>query len=190
MPTTAADSREFRELIRFTASAPYELLLSLGTVHWQPPRHAAWAAAARAALGPDLLAEAAFFYGELWHPLVLMELPVDYSGPADRVKPFLEYVAAMDPDTFLFYMWGRIIPRDEIAALRADPDAVRARIHDFYEFDLAGQRRHAHAGQGADRDRRGSRGLAATPAGAAARLCYARLHATAARAAPGVGREP
>src|SRR6478736_4804177 len=108
MPTPISDAGELQGLIRFTESAPYEMLLSLGTVYRVPARHREWAERAQAALGPDLLAEARYFCGELWNPLVLMELPVDYPGPADDTRAFIDYVAAMDVDTFLFYLLGRI----------------------------------------------------------------------------------
>src|SRR5689334_12790963 len=101
MPTPIYDSGELQRLVRFTESAPYELLLSLGSVVRTPARHREWATRAQAALGPDLLAEARYFYEELWTPLVLMELPVDYSGPPDDSRAFIDYMAAMDLDSFL-----------------------------------------------------------------------------------------
>jgi DNA-binding transcriptional ArsR family regulator len=138
MPTPITDSSEMRELIHFTPSAPYELLLSLGTVDRIPARHRLWAERARAALGPDLLADAHYFYTELWTPLVLMELPVDYPGPGDDSRGFIDYVAGMDADAFLFYLLGRIIPREDLGVLRADPKQVPARIYEFYEANWPG----------------------------------------------------
>ncbi|HUS16344.1 MAG TPA: ArsR family transcriptional regulator [Chloroflexia bacterium] len=138
MPSTHTDNSNLRALIEFTESAPYELLLSLGAVYWMPGRHQAWVAQARGRLSPELLDDIHYFYDELWHRLVLMELPVDYAGPADDTAGFIRYVAAMDPDTFLFYLWGRIIPRDQIAAVRAQPEQVTHRLRDFYEATWPG----------------------------------------------------
>src|SRR6476646_5013614 len=138
MPSTQTENSHLRAIIAFTASAPYELLLSLGAVYWMPGRHQAWVEKARARLGPGLLDEIRYFYDELWHRLVLMELPVDYDGPPDDTAGFIQYVADMDPDTFLFYLWGRIIPREQIAAVRADPEQVARRLRDFYEATWPG----------------------------------------------------
>src|SRR4051812_26209252 len=121
MPIGNPESDSLRGVIHLTESAACELLLALGAVHWAPPRLAAWVERARAALGPDLLAEVAYFYGQLWHPILLMELPVDYTGPADDVDAFVRYIADMDADRFLFYMWSRIIPLEEVPAMRATP---------------------------------------------------------------------
>src|SRR3954452_22234096 len=121
MAYTAPDGEELRALIRLVPSAAYELLLSLGTAYRAPVRYEAWAAQAQAALGPPALAEARYFYSELWHPLALMELPVDYPGPVEDAAGFIDYVAHLDADTFLFYLWGRVIPLAEIAPLRANP---------------------------------------------------------------------
>ncbi|HMA35391.1 MAG TPA: metalloregulator ArsR/SmtB family transcription factor [Chloroflexia bacterium] len=138
MPTTPTDSAELGALLQLTESAPYELLLSLGAVYWAPPRHQAWVERARAALGPATLADVRFFAESLWHRLALMELPVDYPGPPGDAAGFIDYVAALDADTFLFYLWGRIIPRDDVPALRAAPERIAERFYAFYEATWPG----------------------------------------------------
>jgi DNA-binding transcriptional ArsR family regulator len=133
MPATYTETTDLRALIHLRPSAAFEMLLSLGSVHTMPARHQAWVEKARAALGPDLVEEVHFFYDGLWHSCALMELPVDYPGAADDAAGFIDYVAAMDPDTFLFYLWGRVVPRAEIGAMRADPARVVRYLYDFYE---------------------------------------------------------
>jgi DNA-binding transcriptional ArsR family regulator len=133
MPATYTETTNLREIMRITPSAAYELLLSLGTAHMAPPRHQAWAARVQAALDPALLADVHFFYGELWHSMALLELPVDYPGAVDDVDGFIDYVAGLDPDTFLFYLWGRVIPREQIPVLRADPRQIPGALFNFYE---------------------------------------------------------
>jgi DNA-binding transcriptional ArsR family regulator len=146
MPIGNPESDSLRNVIHLTESAACELLLALGAVHWAPARLAAWVEGARAALGADLVADIAYFYGQLWHPLLLMELPVDYTGPADDVQGFIQYVADLDPDSFLFYLWNRIIPREEVPALRADPERVKDRIEAFYEAESPGSGAHKTRG--------------------------------------------
>jgi DNA-binding transcriptional ArsR family regulator len=133
MPATFTETTNLRDIMRVTPSAAYELLLSLGTVHMAPPRHQAWAARVREALDPEHLADIQFFYGELWNSVCLLEFPVDYPGPADDVEGFIDYVAGMDPDTFLFYQWGRVIPLEQIPELRAHPEQVPGALYRFYE---------------------------------------------------------
>src|SRR6476661_8814586 len=118
MPTTPLDSADLRDLIHINESAAYELLLSLGALYWMPPRHRAWAERARALLGPEWMAEVRFFHEDFWSKLALMELPVDYPGRAGDAAGFIDYVAALDADSFLFYLFGRVIPRAEMPAVR------------------------------------------------------------------------
>src|SRR5690349_6472358 len=111
MPASyTTENTDLREVLHLVPSAAYEMLLSLRTLYRAPTRHEEWAARARAALGPERLADVHFFYGELWHEMCLLELPVDYSGAVDDAAGFIDYVAGLDPDTFLFYLWGRVIP--------------------------------------------------------------------------------
>ncbi|MGI8588781.1 MAG: ArsR/SmtB family transcription factor [Chloroflexia bacterium] len=138
MPTAPDYQRDFRSIIHFGPSAGYELILSLDQMERDPRRRPAWSAHARAALGPGQLAEAHFFCQDLWHPLALLELPADYSGAPDDPDGFIDYLAGMDTDTFLFYLWGRMIPREEVPAMRADRELLTRRIFDFYEATWPG----------------------------------------------------
>ena len=58
MALTVAENTDIGDIIRFTPSAAAELLIGLGSVHQPPPRLKAWAAQARAALGPEWLRSA------------------------------------------------------------------------------------------------------------------------------------
>jgi DNA-binding transcriptional ArsR family regulator len=143
MPTTPLDNVDLRDLIHINESAAYELLLSLGALYWMPPRHRAWAERARTLLGPEWMAEVRFFHEDFWSKLALMELPVDYPGPAHDAAGFIDYVAGLDADSFLFYLFGRVIPRAEMAAVRAEPEGIAARIANFYELLWPGSS-HTH----------------------------------------------
>ena len=146
MANTIAESIDLREIIRFTPSAASELLIGLSAVHTPPTRLKAWAAQAQTALGPEWLEEVRFFAEEFWHSMAFMDLTADYSGPAEEAGGFIDYVAAMDPDTFLYYLWGRLIPREEVPALRQHPEALVQRMYDFYEGIWPGSGRDKTSG--------------------------------------------
>ena len=133
MPATYTENTNLREIMHITPSAAYELLLSLGTVHMAPPRHQAWGARVRETLNPERVADAEFFFGELWHSMALLEFPVDYPGAVDDAAGFIDYVAGLDPNTFLFYLWGRVIAREQIPGLRAHPEQIPGALYNFYE---------------------------------------------------------
>ena len=143
MPTTPLDSTDLRDLIHINESAAYELLLSLGALYSPAPRHRAWAERTRAVLGSQWMDEVRFFHEDFWSKLVLMELPVDYPGRADDAAGFIDYVAGLDADSFLFYLLGRVIPRAEMPAVRAEPDSIATRIANFYELLWPGSS-HSH----------------------------------------------
>jgi DNA-binding transcriptional ArsR family regulator len=146
MALTVAENTDIGDIIRFTPSAAAELLIGLGSVHQPPPRLKTWAAQARAALGPEWLEEVRFFGEEFWHSLAFMDLTADYAGPVDEADGFIAYVAGLDADTFLYYLWGRLIPREEVPALRQQPEALVQRMYDFYEAIWPGSGRDKTSG--------------------------------------------
>jgi ArsR family transcriptional regulator len=101
-------------MIRFETSPVYEMIISLHVL-LKPGRHAEWADAVRPDLPPDLLDDLAEVYGPFKSGAVFFELPVDYPDQND-VPGFIDYVRAMDPFTFIFYLVGRILTPEEIAA--------------------------------------------------------------------------
>jgi len=146
MAHTVAENTEIGDIIRFTPSAAAELLIGLTAVQQPPARLQTWAAQARAALGPEWLEEVRFFVEDFWHPMSFMDLTADYDGPVDEAAGFVEYVAAMDTTTFLYYLWGRLIPREEVPALRQQPEALVQRMYDFYEAIWPGSGRDKTSG--------------------------------------------
>ena len=101
-------------LIRFQTSPVYEMIISLQTLI-KPGRHIAWAESTRAALSPDFEQELRAVYEPFWKGIVFFELAVDYADHHD-VTGFIEYVRHMAPVDFMFYIVGRIISREAIAA--------------------------------------------------------------------------
>ena len=146
MALTLEENTDLREIIRFAPSAPSELLISLSAVQQPPARLRAWADRARATLEPEWLEEIRFFTEDFWHSMSFMDLVADYPGPEDAADGFIDYIAGMDEDTFLYYLWGRLIPRDEVPALRHHPDALVQRMYDFYEAIWPGSGRDKTSG--------------------------------------------
>lgn len=116
------DTNPITHLIRFQTSAVYELIISLHTLLYssQPKE---WVAATRAALPPEFLDELAEVYEPFFKGALFFELAVDYPDH-DDVPGFIEYTRQMDPATFLFYIVGRIVTRDEIAHTGLKIDAL------------------------------------------------------------------
>ncbi len=146
MAYTLVENTDVGDIIRFTPSAAAELLIGLSAAQQIPPRLKGWAAQVRAALGPEWMDEVRFFGEEFWHRLAFMDLVADYDGPADDAEGFLDYVAGLDGDTFLYYLWGRLIPRDEVPTLRPHPAVLIQRMYDFYEAIWPGSGRDKTGG--------------------------------------------
>lgn len=123
MPLEVIESTDpITELIEFQTSTVYELIISLQLLY-QSGRRATWADDARAALPADFLDELDQVYAPFMNGHIFLELPVDY-GDHHNVAGFVDYVRAMSPEDFLFYLVGRVLSREEIAALHMDSDAI------------------------------------------------------------------
>jgi DNA-binding transcriptional ArsR family regulator len=143
MPAATEATGELRQLIHIDISAPYELLISFTAAWRAPERLAAWVARATSALGAEGMAELRAFCDEMWHPLALLEFPVDYTGPVDDARDFIEYIARMPVETFLFYFWGRYIPPQDVAAVRRDPERLAGLVAQSCELVSEGSAPHS-----------------------------------------------
>lgn len=119
-------------LVQFRSSPVYEMLVSLHTLV-AGRRHLDWSAKARAALGADFWTELQAIYKSFQEGVVLFEFPVDYPHHQD-VLGFIEFVRGMDPATFVFYLIGRVIPRDELKRSKLDPEFVAERLNYWCEM--------------------------------------------------------
>jgi ArsR family transcriptional regulator, arsenate/arsenite/antimonite-responsive transcriptional repressor len=111
-------------LIQFKTSAVYELLISLQTLVNPPRHHAEWAERSRDSLPKAVIAEIRAMYEEFSDGNMYLELPVDYPDH-DDVMGFFNYVRGLSDADFVFYLVGRILPRDEISHRLPSRDAVR-----------------------------------------------------------------
>lgn len=125
MPLQVIESTDpISQLVQLRTSAVYEMIISLQTL-LKPGRHSAWANAARAALPADFLEELQAIYGPYLNGKFFFELAVDYHDHTD-VQGFIDYVRSMSPVDFVFYVVGRVISREDIAATGLDYDALLA----------------------------------------------------------------
>jgi hypothetical protein len=122
------DTDPLASLIRFETSSIYEMMLSLQTV-LRPGRHSQWRAQALAALPDDFWDALDVLYRPFSSGTVFFELGVDYPDHHD-IPGFVEYVRAMDPVDFVFYVVGRIITRQQIAATGLDRQVLRQTMLD------------------------------------------------------------
>lgn len=109
-------------LITFKTSPVYEMIISLRTL-LQSSRHADWVARMRETLPPAFWDELHDLYEPYHNGVTFFELAIDYPDQED-VPGFIEYVRNMDPVDFMFYLVGRILSRDEIAATGLDPERL------------------------------------------------------------------
>ncbi len=124
MPLEVIESTDpVAQLIRFETSAVHELMMSLHVL-LKPERRAAWVREAREALPADFLAALEALYEPYYKGALFFELTVDYDAPHD-VPGYFHYVREMDPARFIFYVTGRIVPAEKIAATGLEPNAVR-----------------------------------------------------------------
>ncbi len=113
-------------LIEFRTSAVFETIASLQNL-LGTRRRREWAEKTRAALSRGLLDELAAIYTPFGEGMMLLELALDYQDH-DDVPGFTQHVRKMDPFDFLFYVTGRIIPREQIAQIGLDPQGLRAAL--------------------------------------------------------------
>ncbi len=120
-------------LIRFRTSPVYELMLSLSVMLHPMRRDSAWVARAREALEPEFWAELAAVYEPYGKGGLFFEMAIDYPDHED-VEGFFEYVRALDPVHFVFYLTGRVVPVERLAATRLEPAAVWAALDEVKEL--------------------------------------------------------
>jgi len=114
-------------LIRFQTSAIYETIISLQVPLHRLKRHAEWIAAAEAALPPRFWQELNAIYVPFFKGGAFFELAVDYPDH-DDMPGFISYVREMDPASFMFYVVGRIITREEITRLGMNAPLIREAV--------------------------------------------------------------
>ncbi len=113
----AEDEEKWRSMISFRTSVIFEMLLSLHAIAYPRPQHEGWAESTKGRLSPQLLKEVELFHSERFlRGLFLGELAIDYPDHHD-VEGFLTYLRKMAVEEFLFYVLGRIVPREEIKDL-------------------------------------------------------------------------
>ena len=133
----AEDEEKWRSMISFRTSIIFEMLLSLGHLEHPRPDEREWAEEARAKLDRQLLEELEFFYAERFgRGLLLTELAIDYPDHHD-VHGFLDYLEGMSSRDFLFYVLGRLIPREETVDLSADEGELEEAISRHYPYGPA-----------------------------------------------------
>ena len=125
MPLEVIDSTDpLTSLIRLETSAVFEMLISLHILLTGDPKRE-WSAETRAALSPELWSELEAVYGPYQNGFLFLELAIDCPDHQD-VPGFIRYVRAMTPERFMFYVIGRMIPPDAIAATGGDASALSA----------------------------------------------------------------
>ncbi len=122
------------EMIRLETSPVFEMVLSLHNL-LDISRHRTWAEKTRAALPQDFLDELEAVYGPYMKGRIFFELPVDAPDPND-VTGFIQHVRTMDPVRFIFYLIGRVISPDEIAAIGLDAQMLISAAPEEYCFPL------------------------------------------------------
>lgn len=133
MPLQVIDTTDpLTDMVALKASPVFELMISLHTL-LKPGRHQAWVASARAALPDAFLSELEALYEPHMKGMLFLELAVDFADH-DDVPGFVEYVRHMPPAHFLFYLFGRILPPEDIAATGYDLHTVRTAL-DESDFD-------------------------------------------------------
>ncbi len=116
-------------MIRFKTSAVYEMIISLQTLT-RSDRHREWLTEAHKALPPDFWEELSAVYDPMLHGIAFMELGADYPDD-DNVPGFIAYVGAMDTATFLFYLLGRVLTREQVVESRLEPKKLKALLDKF-----------------------------------------------------------
>ncbi len=123
MPLEMIDTVDpLAEIITFETSPVYEMIISLRTL-LQSNFHPEWVESMRDKLPAAFWDELHALYEPYHMGSVFFELAIDYPNQED-VLGFIEYMRAMDPATFVFYIVGRIITKEQIAATGLDPQAL------------------------------------------------------------------
>jgi len=111
------DVEKWRSMMSFRTSVIYEMMLSLHAIAHPRPQHEDWAESTKGHLSPQLLKEVEFFHSERFGGgLSLGEVAIDYPDHHDA-EGFLTYLRKMAVEEFLFYILGRLVPREEIKDL-------------------------------------------------------------------------
>lgn len=126
-PLVTTDTDDFRSMITFRTSTIYEMCLSLGELHNPSRRHQDWAKETSDRLPGDLLDDVHFLHGRFENGILLMELAVDYPDHHD-VEGFLDYVQQMATTDFLFYVLGRLAPKEEMGRLEPNMESLLSAI--------------------------------------------------------------
>lgn len=120
MPIQVIESRDpITNLIRLETSSVFELLFSLNALY-HPRTRAEWVEVARASLPPEFLRALDAVYKPYQEGFLFYELAIDTPDQND-VAGFFDYVRALDPAEFVFYLVGRIVTVEDIARTDFDP---------------------------------------------------------------------
>ncbi|MCD4685761.1 MAG: ArsR family transcriptional regulator [Anaerolineae bacterium] len=111
-------------LVRFTTSPVFEMITSLHLV-LNPKRRAEWATATREQLSPEFLRELQAVYGPFQNGFFFFELGIE-SDDHSNVPGFIDMIRTMSPVRFIFYLVGRVISEEQIAATGLTRDAIEA----------------------------------------------------------------
>jgi DNA-binding transcriptional ArsR family regulator len=109
-------------MVSFRTSVVYEMIVSLHTIQ-AARRHHEWVKTAKLTLGAGFVTELKAIYGEAKNGACLFEFPVDYVEHSD-IPGFIRYVREMDRATFLFYLVGRVISRQEIIEIGVNTNKI------------------------------------------------------------------
>lgn len=127
MPLEVIESNDpLSKLIQIRPSPVYELLSSLETLR-QGQRHTTWITSARQHFDSRFFVELEALYSPFWSGSIFFEMAVDYENHED-VAGFFDYVRNMDAVSFIFYLMGRILPRETFAAANLDRNAIEEAI--------------------------------------------------------------
>lgn len=113
---------QIANLIRFETSPVFEMLFSLYAVY-HPGTHAERVTSTRQSLPQDFMRELDALYKPYQEGFLYFELAIDYPHQND-VPGFFDYVRSLTPAEFIFYLVGRILSVDEIAATGFDRDTL------------------------------------------------------------------
>lgn len=105
--------------VKLQASPVYEMLLSIYSLKYSNPNTADWIYRIKQRLNPELIRQISDLFGPLGEGLSLLELAIDYQDHLN-LPGFLTYIESLSEETFLWYVWGRIVPKDQMRVLMAD----------------------------------------------------------------------
>ena len=120
-------------LIELRTSVVFEMVISLQTLI-RPAKNVDWVERVRSTMGDDFYEEALALYEPFYEGCVLVELGID-SPDYDDVPAFLDYVAAMDAVTLVYYLLGRVFSLDKIASVPMDSTSIEAMAMAHPKYD-------------------------------------------------------